>query len=203
MRLFVVACLVACGHAPVVARVDVQAPSTATPEPPKVPTSVVMTFELEQRGKVATVVWELKGNKARFETPGDTTSYVILDYDSQQIFAVFVEAKTIAVGAIPKSKEDSQEGRERTGRWERVAGERCEVMLVHQPDGGSAEACVTKLPYRAPLLDVTGVAGFPVRVTVRDASGKITSRLALQKIDERAVDDSRFVPPADYERREK
>jgi hypothetical protein len=99
---------------------------------------------------------------------------------------------------------------DKTGKKDTVAGYTCEIWNITS-DGKLSEVCMAEnltwidmgdIGFQNPELALsaaaTGGNHFPLRVITHDAAGKEQMRMEAQKVEKKKLDDTRFVPPADY-----
>ncbi len=193
----------ACDERAHVAHVAVQTPE-ATPAAASSFRSLALVIETESAGKIEKTAWEVKGNKVRFEAIGDSDGVIyIADRDRMTVFAVVAAKKLVVVAPIkPPGEKTPNPVLEKSGHFDRVAGERCEIVVGHYTNGNTSEMCVVALPVFAAILGLgADLGGFPFRAVLRDASGKLKLRIEVTSVVERPINDSRFEPPRDYTRK--
>jgi Domain of unknown function (DUF4412) len=181
---------------------------------------ITMTTSGGGNDQTHTVVYLVKGQKMRFNTPvrapGGGNAYVIVDSSTKKMISVTDSNKTAMVmdmnnnpmnpaggaqaalaAAAPKATVD------KTGKTDTVAGYSCDVWKATSDNGDHSDLCVakgisfpdfgTKQVWTSYLGD-----GFPLRAVTTDAAGKEKHRMDVTKIDKKSVDDSQFAVPAGY-----
>jgi hypothetical protein len=99
---------------------------------------------------------------------------------------------------------------DKTGKKDTVAGYSCEIWNITS-EGKLSEVCMAEnltwidmgdIGFQNPTVAIsaatTGGNHFPLRVITHDAAGKEEMRMEAQKVEKKKLDDTRFVPPADY-----
>lgn len=126
--------------------------------------------------------------------------------------------------ATTKANEASAATFEKTNETERILGYATQKYISKQRDGSTAEFWITEdlgsfvMPSMGSPMGAGGRGGgaaaplsayekyfagkslFPLRMVVRDKSGKEQSRMEVVQIDKQALPDAMFSPPADYEK---
>jgi len=170
-----------------------------------------ITMTVQRQGSPPTVVfYDVKGAKMRVSaTPrlGDT-SYTIVDSAAGQVVSVSdAKHKVTRTNAGAKGPADSKSHAVAVSahQVDVVAGYLCDVYRVDADGGEGGEACMasglhfTVLdPAGAPWLADLGANGFPLRVVVTDASGRVESRMEVTKVEPSTFPDPLFSVPPGY-----
>jgi len=161
-------------------------------------------------------MYYFKGNKVRIEVAvsGVEVNYIededakttTLIMPGQKTYTTerFSEAKTTAASAYKKPVK--------TGKTETIAGYACDEWT--ETDTGKATVdlwCARNLAIVLPSMGMLGQgdtkakyedfyknAGFPLRMSFTDSTGKQIMRMETVEIEKKSLDDALFVPPADY-----
>ena len=168
---------------------------------------------------------EIKNGRMRFDTVGEggapmhgvydpTRNEVMVFMDSQKAYMTLDFSRATA----PASNTSAETSiAEKAGGKDEVAGISCEKWVSKEPSGKRSEVCViegvnffdlTRLRAGAAGLGGVGPQSmqekkmFPLRSVEYDASGAEISRMEVTAVDKKAVDESRFVTPADYKKLE-
>ena len=174
------------------------------------------TFEgrvlLEMRGdeKSYPVEMWIKGSKARMNMTHDGQEFgIIMDHGASQMTMLMSGPKMYMQQEMPDAEAGGDRGTKvtRTGKTSTVAGHRCEIVRVEDPDAGTSEICgATDMGRfvmgqgsptersRTPVWARGLENFFPLRVT----DGEGTTVLEVTAIEEKPVDAALFAPPAGY-----
>lgn len=168
------------------------------------------------------MMMEIKNGKMRFDTVGEggapmhgvydpTHNEVRVFMDSQKAYMTLDFSR--ATAPAPNTSADTSVA-EKVGGKDQVAGITCERWSAKESSGKRSEVCVIE---GVNFFDLTrlraGAAGlgpqsmqekkmFPLRSVEYDASGAEISRMEVTAVDKKAVDESRFMTPADYKKLE-
>ena len=151
----------------------------------------------------------IKGRKMRMELGAEGQTFAMIsDYEASRMTMIMPKMKMYMTQALPKIDSLAQEASSvtRTGRKDRVAGHRCEIVQITDKAGKRSEVCGAtdmgsfamgggpgargKLPAWAAGMK----AFFPLRVT--DDTGAVV--LDVTRIDAQRVSDDLFAPPVGY-----
>lgn len=101
---------------------------------------------------------------------------------------------------------------EKTGKNDVIAGYECEIWKITQDDGRKAEVCAAEgitwidlgdMGWSSPEIVVaaalTGANRFPLRIVSYDTAGKEEVRMEATKIEKKALPDTQFEVPPDYQ----
>lgn len=166
-----------------------------------------VTMMMPMGGQKHSAEMFVKGNRVRSEvTMMGTSVYTILDNDARQMFMVIPAQKMVMRQSLDLEDLDAAEPKIiRTGETAEVAGMECDIVVVEDGNGNSAELCGARgmgtfaggasqkgQPAWAKQLDDF----FTLRV--RDPnSGSVI--MEVTSIAPGPVDDSKFVVPEDYQ----
>lgn len=164
---------------------------------------------------------EIKGGKMRFDTKSDAAepmhgvydpvqNRVLVFMDTQRVYLTLDFSK--AAAPVPNTTPEASTA-EKSGGKDSVAGIACENWVAKEPSGKRSEVCVvdgvnffdlTRLRQGATGLASMGKAGmqdkkmFPLRSVEYDERGQELSRMEVQSVEPRSVDDARFGMPVGY-----
>jgi hypothetical protein len=157
----------------------------------------------------------LKGGKMRFDAGGGQVS-VIVDPATQHM-TVIVNAQKMymerdfsgAAVAMPKMDSTKAPTITKTGKFETIAGYKCEHIMLTDSDGRSVDACMSselggfRMPeasnplapqQEAGWLTALGGRTFPLKVT---KAGKTIMQVTA--VQQKPLDASLFAPPEGYQ----
>jgi hypothetical protein len=165
-------------------------------------------------GASRTMSFMLKNGKMRFDPGGGQVSVII--EPATQRMTVIMNAQKMYMqrefsDVMPAIAMDSGKGPAitKTGKFETIAGYRCEHMTVTDTDGRSVDACMSselggfRMPAasnpmapqeEAGWLTKLGDRRFPLKVT---KGGKTV--MLVTAVDKKTLDASLFVPPEGYQ----
>jgi len=178
---------------------------------------ITMTVTDDARGAAEgpqTIVYTVKGTKMRFDVPHhhggpEGNSWAIFDSSSKKMTTVTDSKKMAMVMDLGDAPKLSRAAEKKptvtdTGKSDTVAGYRCEVWSIKQDNGDGGEACVANgiafpsVGAQSSWISSMGQNGFPLRVSMKDASGKEKMKMEVTKIEKKSVDDKTFEVPAGY-----
>jgi outer membrane lipoprotein-sorting protein len=163
--------------------------------------------------------FKLKGTKMRTETAG--LGYAtITDADAKKSWTLNPSARTYTEIALPSKTSAAPKSKVKavkTARTDTVAGRACDVYEMVDPSSPTPspiEMCMASglgmiaLGLSGPFAsfaqgedDAWSEAfshGFPLRITLRDPSGKPIVNMEATRIERKSVPDSEFQVPAGY-----
>ncbi|MGH7653389.1 MAG: DUF4412 domain-containing protein [Gemmatimonadaceae bacterium] len=166
-------------------------------------------------GTARSMSFMLKGGKMRFD-PGGSQVSVIIDPTAQRMTVIMNAQKMYMQrdfsGAVPAMQQmNGGKGPAivKTGKFETVAGYKCEHMTLTDTDGRSVDACMSsefggfRMPAasnpmapqeEAGWLTELGDHNFPLKVT---KDGKTV--MEVTGIEKKQLDASLFAPPEGYQ----
>jgi hypothetical protein len=170
------------------------------------------------RSTPVAMTFELKGAKMRTEAAGSAYA-TITDADAHESWTIDPTARTYTEVALsskasaPKSKVKAV----KTARSDTIAGRACDVYEIVDPSvptPSPIEMCMASglgmiaLGLSGPFAsfaagedDAWSEAfshGFPLRITMRDPSGKPILDMEANRVERKSVPDSEFQVPAGY-----
>ncbi len=171
-------------------------------------TAVAMTFKL-------------KGAKMRTQAPGFGYA-TITDADAKKSWTLDSSARTYTEIALPRTAPSAPKSKVKavkTARSDTIAGRACDVYEIVDPSTPTPspiEMCMASglgmiaLGLSGPFAsfaqgedDAGSEAfshGFPLRITMRDPSGKPIVNMEATRIERKSMPDSEFQVPAGYTR---
>lgn len=182
--------------------------SSASVAPTAIVQAVPFEGEIELETYPFSLVAMLKGDRSRIEmySRGSWTgSALLIDPAANQVAAVTSKGSAYSVTDLASQQKKDELVATDTGRKDAVLGHACDVLNVALP-AGHREICLARdLP---PLRIVVGPTedsqgfepsfgkGFPLRIWLFDASGKVTAKMEATRIDRKPIHDSLFRVPA-------
>jgi hypothetical protein len=182
-----------------------------------------ITAESSGRGgqrKAGTITFSFKGSALRIDGLGDDDpgslivdpsqkSWVLMPTKKQAIGVSFADVISIFVST--GAADGTMANFAQTGKKDVVAGRECQEWTVTTAKS-RVTACVAEsitwldfgqwpaLAADKPESSRAYMTHFPLRYVSYDLQGVETSRLTVTKVDEKPLDDVRFVVPAEYEK---
>lgn len=168
-----------------------------------------VTMMMPVAGQTHSADMFVKGNRVRTDlTMGGMSMYTILDNDAKQMFMVIPAQKMVMHQSLDLDQLNAgapEPKITRTGESAEVAGMKCDIVVVDDGNGNSAELCGAR--GMGSFAGGTSQKGQPAwarelddffTLRVRDpASGKVI--MEVTSVTPGPVDDSKFVVPADYQ----
>ena len=167
-------------------------------------------------GTVHAVSYMLKGGKLRFDPGGGEQMSVIIDPGAQRMTVIMKAQKMYmerdfagTVAAVQQQVAGRNAAVTRTGRFETIAGYKCEHVTVADDDGLQVDSCITpelgglRLPAasnpmapqrEAGWLIQIGAHNFPLKV---QKGGKVI--MLVTAIEKKPLDASLFTAPEGYQ----
>ena len=165
-------------------------------------------------GKSSEVNYLVKGSKVRMEMPGGRGETMVMIFDvAEKRMVMLMAAQKMymeqEISGPPAEAADKANAAKitRTGKFETIAGYKCEHVLVAE-DGSSSDVCVAKglgafrmpsgggrggTPREPEWQAGLGDGGFPLKVQKGD---KVT--MEVKSIDKKTLDAALFAPPSDF-----
>lgn len=167
-------------------------------------------------GKTAAITYMLKDGKMRFEPPGGQQVSVIIDPATQRMTVIMNAQKmymerdfSSATAAAQQQAAGKRPDIVRTGKFETVAGYKCEDITVTDDDGKSVDTCISSelggfrmpaasnpmAPQReAGWVGEIGSRSFPLKV----AKGGKTI-MEVTSIEKKSLDAALFTAPPGFQ----
>jgi hypothetical protein len=170
----------------------------------------------------------MKGGLTRMEVEAEKgqTAVMLLDFAKHEMTMLMPQQKMYMVQPLPDPAktepgtpgEAVQPDVQRTGEYETILGYKCEKIIVKSrndvaeiwgaegmgvfmnPGMGGPMGRGRPAPRSAWEAELASRGFFPLRVVVRNASGKQTFKMEATEIDTSTPADSLFVPPPDYQK---
>lgn len=173
-----------------------------------------ITMNMTSAGKTETMIYEVKGDKMRFDRPaGPDSGYAIVDgkkitsVDDKKKMAIVMDMNAMpTAGGAAAAAAAKKPNIEKTGKTDTVAGYSCDIWKITEDNGNKTEACLGKgiaFPAFGKSNDWTAELmadkSFPLRAVTTDASGAEKNKMEVTKIEKKSLDDSRFQVPAGYQ----
>ena len=180
------------------------------------------------KGEAQDVRYAIKNGKFRIELPGQNQmGGMIMDPVKRETIVLMDQQKMYMTMAIPDVPAETKAGRagdeatlEKTGQTEKILGYTAEKYISKSKDATTelwlAEGLGSFMGFSnngpmggrrgggsAPQAWERALAGkslFPLRVVSRDKGSKETFRMEATSVDQTALPDSLFTPPADYQK---
>jgi hypothetical protein len=200
-------------------------PVTATPAPSAAASAaanapfegeIVVAVKDEASKKLpASITYDVKGNKVRY-APAAAPLHAVTDLDAQLVSVIDDAQKAYdSIDAKPAANAKAAPAPKvvKSGKTETIAGLGCEDWSID--DGHEkVDVCASKgIPFFDVASDakpgsaetawgavLTSEKAFPLRVVVRDESGKEQYRADATKADRRKIDDAVFLTPGTYKK---
>jgi hypothetical protein len=163
------------------------------------------TKGMEEMGGAPRVVFDVKAQKMT----------AIVDERKMAItmdVARFAEQAKAITGSSPSAAPQAQPTLTRSGKMDTVAGHSCEEWNVVSPTGEKSLVCVATeaAPYiafpaaslppeQAWAREVFDGKHLPLRFVGHDRTGAVETRIQVEKIDKRPIDEALFAIPAGYQ----
>ncbi len=187
----------------------------------------VILMKERSDGEVTTQKLYFKGDKVRVEESGPNADAGAVIIDGKTHEGIMIDPDEQAYFPFPWLQQSAEELKQeaeglvvtKTGKRDKVAGHACEIYLERDTrDGSTSELCLAKglgnpavfgltngdssLGSLLPgwVRDMVQEGSFPLRGIDRDKNGKEISRFEASKVEAKPLEDSLFLPPADYHR---
>lgn len=172
--------------------------------------------------------WFLKGDRLRFEESGQDVEKGAMIFDAKKKLMynlrhddkIYLEISTTERSKVaPDGPDDTVVVK--TGTSDKAAGYTCEIyQTTNKSDGSTGEVCMARGIGNAALSGMMSAqaggasllpawmqemfrdGGFPVKGVDRSSQGKEEARWEAVKIERKRLDDTLFLPPADYQKQE-
>ena len=188
-----------------------------------------LTMRITSDGKTVDVAYATKGDKVRFEMPGEgkaAGAASIMDMGAREMMVLMPEQKMYMVMPIKDivdaaaDKAGAAQGTlEKTSETETILGYKATKYLAKSPESKepveiwAAEGLgfyVTPASGGSPMggkgrqsaaweKELMAKGFFPLRTVAKDKRGRVT-RMEVVSLDKASLPDSLFKPPADYQK---